>query len=92
MREELPSWLSAFAQVVVKYGLTGAIAAYLVWVGATNIPELRLEMAAQRREIQQLQVTLQEIRHQGEELKLIAQWICSNTAKSEAAARACFQP
>lgn len=88
----VPTWMQLVVQVVFKFGVPSAIAVYLVWIGATNLPDLRLEMAAQRREIQQLQTTMLGIQQQGEEIRLIVQWICSNTSKSETAARACFQP
>jgi hypothetical protein len=90
--KELPTWLSLVTQVVFKIGVPSAIAIYLVYIGATNIPDLRMELAAQRREVQQLQVSLMEIRQRADETYLMAQWICSNTSKSETAARACFNP
>lgn len=90
--KELPTWLSLVTQVVFKIGVPSAIAVYLVYVGATNLPDLRMELAAQRREVQQLQMSLLELRQQAEEIRLMVQWVCSNTSKSEAAARACFQP
>ena len=88
----VPTWLQLAVQVVFKFGVPSVIAIYLVWIGATNVPEIRLELAAQRREMQALQATLTNIERQGGEIQLYLQWICSNTSKDDITKRACFQP
>ena len=88
----LPTWLQLIVQVIFKFGVPSAIAIYLVWIGASNLPTLRLELAAQHHELQQVQQTLTVIQAQTKEIQQTLNWLCYHAAKTEIEKRACFQP
>jgi hypothetical protein len=89
--DRLPTWLQLISQVVFKFGVPSAIAIYLVWIGADNLPAIRMELVAQHQEIGLIKQTLSDIRKQTEQNFTLLQWICATTAKTEIEKRGCFQ-
>jgi hypothetical protein len=82
----LPWWVRAIAVI----GIPGAIAVYLVFVGATEIPKIKTEITATRVEVLTLQKLMYEHIEQDAALHRMLQRICSNTAKNEDAKQRCF--
>lgn len=87
----LPTWLQLATQVIFKFGVPSAIAVYLVYIGASNLPAIRMELTTQHLEVQQIKLTLVEVQMQSERIQLMLQFICSNTSQTDTEKRACFQ-
>ena len=82
--------LRSWSQAIGIIGIPGAIAIFLVYVGATEIPKIA-------RQQEQLQTAVNDNRARLAELNVIAddlmrhlQRICSNTAKDDDARQRCF--
>jgi hypothetical protein len=82
----LPSW----ARVIFVVGVPSAIAIFLVYIGGKNIPQIILELAAIRNQIQSVQSTLSDIKIQNEATFRMLQRTCYNTAKSDPDRQRCF--
>jgi hypothetical protein len=82
----LPWWVRAIAVI----GIPGAIAVFLVYVGATEIPKIKTEIVATRVEVLNLQRLTNEHVEQNAAMYRMLQRICSNTAKNEDAKQRCF--
>lgn len=83
---ELPVWVRAVAVV----GIPGAIAFFLVWIGANTIPKMQQEITI----LQQQHALMQQLESQrdqrAEDLYRLMQRICANTAKDNQERQRCF--
>ena len=82
-----PTW----ARVVFVWGPLSAIALFTVYIGAKNLPDIRLEIAAERREVAALQVTLGDIKQEMQSLNATMKWICVSGAKTDEERRGCLK-
>jgi len=95
-RTEAPSDSGAFAglplwaRVIAMVGIPGAIAFFLVWVGAQSLPTIQADLTAYRHEAeQQHQLFVQSLAQQAETYRLL-QRICSNVSKTDEERQRCF--
>lgn len=83
---ELPWWVRAIAVI----GIPGAIAVFLVWVGAQEVPKIKLEVASARAVSEQNQRLLMDHQEQTAAMYRMLQRICSNTARNDDDRQRCF--
>lgn len=83
----IPIW----ARIVALIGIPGAIAIFLVGVGASEIPRLTREVAASRQEMETMQDLLRTHIQQNDETLRLMRWICAGVAKNEPDRRQCFE-
>ncbi len=82
--------LKAWANAVGVVGIPGAIAFFLVYMGATYIPKMVSNMDVINVELQHSREVLREHIAQTDRLIRIIQRTCSNAAKDETARQRCF--
>src|SRR5512139_756792 len=82
----LPTWIRA----VTIIGIPGAIALFLVWIGAREVP--RINVAVERNQVllTDLQRQLSDQDEHAREMYRMMQRICSNTAKNDDERTRCF--
>ena len=82
----LPPWIRAVAIV----GIPGAIAVFLVWMGAKEVPRISAQVVANSANIQAVKDQQAKQIDHDEEMYRMLQRICSNTAKTEDDRARCF--
>ena len=82
----VPTWARAIAVV----GIPGAIAIFLVWVGANEIPKIAQQTQRNYDAILRTQELVLQHSDQSAAMFRMLQRICSNTAKSEVDRDRCF--
>lgn len=82
----LPNW----AKIIGIIGIPGAIAIFLVWMIANELPELVAHANANSNSIAELNRKIQEQQVQADITFRLLQRICSNTAKTEFEKQRCF--
>lgn len=90
--ENSKDWTSlrAWASAIGVIGIPGAIAIFLVYMGATEIPRLSLATQKAATEIQVNQKLILDQTQKIDRLIRIAQRICSNAARNEEQRDRCF--
>lgn len=91
--EGMPMWVKATVAVsraVVTLGVSSAIAIFLVWMLASDLPRLSREVAANTARLDQLQRALEDQKVRQDATFRLLQRICANTAKTETAGQRCF--
>lgn len=84
--EGLPIWVRAVALV----GVPSAIAIFLVWMGASDLPKIRSEIEQVHREVLFNREILNQQNLKSDAQLRLLRWICSNTAKDDQARQKCF--
>ena len=86
------SWtsLKAWSQAIGIIGIPGAIAIFLVYVGATEIPKIARQQEQLHTAVQDNRARLAELAAIADDLTRHMQRICSNTAKDDDARQRCF--
>lgn len=82
----LPWW----AQVAGIVGIPGAIALFLVWIGAMQLPKIQIELVNYRLEAEKNRQAVQSETVQGEQIYRLLQRICAELAKTEEGRARCF--
>lgn len=82
----LPLWIRAVAVV----GIPGAIAIFLTWVGANEVPRIKTQVQATYDEVLRNREIIREHTEQSAAMYRMLQRICSNTAKSDDERQRCF--
>lgn len=82
----LPGW----AKVIAVIGIPGAIAFFLVWVGAKSIPNIQEQIIRQGEQNKRIQELILDHGRQSEDLLRLMQRICANTAKDDTREQRCF--
>lgn len=86
-----PVW----AKLVFIYGITGAIAGWLVYIGGNNIPQIRMDVSASRIEQQATYKALVDFdaraTREFAEIKTAIIWVCTTLADNEAERKDCFR-
>ena len=82
--------LRAWAQAIGVVGIPGAIAIFLVYIGATQIPTLVRQLDVAIMEIRQNGILMRESHVRIEQLVRIAQKACMNAAKDDLSRQNCF--
>ncbi len=82
----LPIW----ARAITIIGVPSAIAIFLVWVGANDLPKIHLQVAQNALDIQRNTELLRELKNQNYIIQRSLVRICSNTAKSHDERQKCF--
>ena len=82
----LPWWVRAIALV----GVPSAIAFFLVWIGAQDMPQLRLCCEATRQDVLYNRKVIEQWTAKQDALFRLQQRICANTAKTEVERTRCF--
>jgi hypothetical protein len=83
---ELPIW----ARVLAVIGIPGAIAIFLVWQGATELPRLSRQQEQLVVDVQRLQQMVSEQGINADSTYRLLQRICVNTAKTDTERQQCF--
>jgi len=83
---EMPVWVRAAAVV----GIPGAIAFFLVWIGANTIPKMQQELVILQQQHALMQQIEQQREQRAEDLYRLMQRICANTAKDSQERARCF--
>lgn len=86
-------WIAAvpvWARAIAVVGIPGAIAIFLVWVGANEIPKIARQTAVNHDAIMRVEDMLRE--HHAHDIGMyrVFQRICSNTARNEIERQRCF--
>src|SRR5262245_42631869 len=82
----LPLW----SRVIAMIGIPGAIAFFLVYIGAMQVPRIAAALEALHVEAAQIHVTLTAMQKQEEETYRLLQRICSSVAKTDEERSRCF--
>ncbi len=82
----LPLW----AKIITLVGPVGAIAFYLVWVGAQILPHLDQEILLNKAAMIKSQEMIQEGNEQAKENYRLLIRLCVNTSKTTAQSDECF--
>jgi hypothetical protein len=82
----LPVWVRAIS----VFGVTGAIALFLVYIGATQVPGIRTELTALREENRQTREVLQQQVNEIRALTRAIDRLCATVAKDDSARDRCF--
>lgn len=82
----LPLWIRAVAVV----GIPGAIAIFLTWVGANEVPRIKTQVQSTYDEVLRNREIIREHTEQSAAMYRMLQRICSNTAKSDDERQRCF--
>lgn len=82
----LPLWVRAVAVM----GIPGAIALFLVWVGAQEVPRMRAVTDATHEDVLRNREMLREHEEQSAAMYRMLQRICSNTATKDDERQRCF--
>ena len=82
--------LRGWAQAIGIVGIPGAIAIFLVYIGAATIPTLVRQLEVVLTEIRQNGQLIRESNAHGERLLRLAQKSCVNAAKDDQARQNCF--
>ena len=82
----LPVW----GRVLALIGIPGAIAVFLVWQGASELPRLTRQQAELTAELTRLQSQLQQAQVTIGQQRRLLQRICINTSKSDEERERCF--
>lgn len=82
----VPAWVKAIALV----GIPGAIAIFLVYLLATQLPQIAERQAAIEKESDLERQTLSDQVAKTEQVYRLLQRICSNTSKSDEDRQRCF--
>lgn len=82
----LPAWVRAVAII----GVPSAIALFLVWMGATEIPRIRQIAEANRVNDEQILRNQAAILSSEEQLLRVTQRVCSQTARTDDERTRCF--
>lgn len=83
----LPWWVRAIALI----GIPGAIAVYLVWIGATEVPQIKAEELSIKTEVIENQRLMREHAEDTAAIYRMLVRVCSNTAKTEFERQRCFE-
>jgi hypothetical protein len=83
--------ISAWARAIAMVGIPGVIAIFLVYVGATEIPRIRMMVEENRKYTEFNRELLREHVAQNDELVRIVRWICVGVSKDDHDRRQCFQ-
>lgn len=93
-RQESPiDWLQGlpvWARVLFILGPIGAIAVFLVWKGANDLPDIHRQVVLNHTEIIAIRQALADHQQQTDAIYRQLQRICSNTAKTEYERQRCF--
>lgn len=92
-REGRDSWMEAippWARAIGFIGIPGAIALFLVWAGANDIPRISREVEANQTGILYVQKLQEQQILKTEQTYRLLQRICSNTAKTDIERQRCF--
>ena len=82
----IPSW----AKFISIIGPTSAIAIFLVWVGANEIPKIARQTQQNHDAIMRTQELVIQHQEQSAAMFRMLQRICSNTARNETERERCF--
>jgi hypothetical protein len=82
----LPIWSRAVAVV----GIPGAIAIFLVWVGAQELPKIKQQTQLTLEAVNRTNELLAEHARDTSEVARMLQRICSNTARNDEERARCF--
>jgi hypothetical protein len=82
----LPLW----SRVVAMVGIPGAIAFFLVWMGAQTLPQIQADMNAFRVGLERQHALYEQQVRSSEETFRLLQRICSNSAKTDEERQRCF--
>jgi hypothetical protein len=83
---DLPIWIRA----ITFLGVPSAIAVFLVWVGARDLPAIRIQAQANYEAIITTRDLVREHSAHTAEMARQLQRICSNTARNEDDRQRCF--
>lgn len=90
----LPIWAKILFQVLFIYGPLSAIAIFLVYVGAKNLPEIRMEFSLFKKELEITNKRLEDISSQNREIidttRFILFEFCTSSAKDDTDRRNCL--
>jgi len=84
---DLPWWVRAIAII----GIPGAIAVFLVYIGATEVPKIKSEIIATRTQVEENQRLLAAQAEQNAAIYRMLVRVCSNTSKTENDRQRCFE-
>jgi hypothetical protein len=90
--QELPVWAQVIIQVIFKYGITAAIALYLVYIVAKNIPDTRLDIHAVKENNEQVLKAQNEMKLELDKLSRQNRLICRMVAKDKEQEDRCYEP
>lgn len=90
MNGDLIRSLPVWARVLALIGIPGAIAVFLVWQGASELPRLTRQQAELAAEIARLQERVQLLQVNIATNRRMLQRICVNTGKTEEERERCF--
>src|SRR5262245_42753575 len=82
----LPLW----SRVVAMVGIPGAIAFFLVYIGAMQVPRIAAALEGLHVEAAQIHVTLAAMQKEQEDTYRLLQRICSSIAKTDEERSRCF--
>jgi hypothetical protein len=82
----LPLW----ARVIALVGIPGAIALFLVYMGAQTLPSIQTELQTLRIAYEKTQDTQREMVAKQLEIIRLLQRVCTNTAKTDQERAKCF--
>ena len=82
----LPIW----ARILATVGIPGAIAFFLVWIGAQTLPAIQAELTSYRTQVERNHQLYQQQATQAEQTYRLLQRICSNVAKTDEERQRCF--
>jgi hypothetical protein len=92
-KEDAADWMNglpAWARFVWRIGIPGAIALFLVWQGASQLPQLVRQYEALRAQVAQIADVQSQHQRDSEATFRMLQRICSNTAKTDEERNRCF--
>jgi hypothetical protein len=83
----LPVWVRGLAVV----GIPGGIALFLVWIGASYIPQIATELSAFRLEAERSRLAVERQINQNDQSYRMLQRICAEVAKTDEGRSRCFE-
>lgn len=89
-RGEWMSTVPLWAKVTFMLGPVTIIALGLVYMGARNIPDMRLELAGLRKDVQDAQLAIVDLRNSVKTLDGTLKYLCAGVAKTDDDRKGCF--